>query len=222
MRNIIIILFSLFSAILMAQNKTFEIQVLDSKTGKPIENAYLSVNFKSVSGLTDVNGVVKLKTSPIDTVEISKVGYKFDKFLPSDKLTINLDPGIMPLGTLKFSDFNDLLNAECSSKLKSIPKAKFNGLIGSSPKYHGGLLCFDKYVYIELTNIKLDKAKIKTIIVTFILTEEGIVKDVQFIKELPKEVQLEVERIFLNSSQWIPARQMDKYYPVKCKYKIKF
>jgi hypothetical protein len=126
------------------------------------------------------------------------------------------------LGILKYSGFNDILNADCPSNLKSIPEASFEGLINAPPKYNGGLLCFDKYVYNELVKVKLDKAKLKSIQVTFILTDKGLIKDVNIDKSLDDEILSEIKRIFLNCPQWIPARQFDKYYPVRCKYKIKF
>ena len=223
MRNITLIAVLLISCSSSGQKKKYYFRFIDSETNIPVESVFVSTKYGPGYGKSDENGEIRFKTfGLVDTFESTHVSYKQAIFSITNQ-EIYLERDTLRLGKLYYYQYTKPANLKCY-KSNNIPPAKFDNLVNERPKYNGGLLCFDNYIYESLKNASttLDYKSLKKINIIFTLTADGFVSKVYISSDCNEDIQNLIKKIFMDCPRWIPSRQYDEYYSMRCRYIIDF
>ena len=198
--------------------------VFDKETGKPIKSAGI-LSFSHEIASTDENGYFHFSTKQkIDTLYINHIKYKNEKIAVtvSDTLTVYLKVFRYHLGSLKLSDIDYLKEADCNSN-ESKSQNDNSSLAHDHARYNGGMLCFDKYILNGLTeNNLIEHVKnAKKVSILFEVNETGQVMNVNVKSKLSSEKAKLIEQLFLDSSDWKPAWQLEEKVSTSFKYIIR-
>lgn len=90
MRKLLFTLGFLLSSFFLFAQQSYNIQVVDSKTGKPVANASVKIKSSGKGISTNVNGSAVLQASAGDVLEISSIGYANQELRLSAQSNINV------------------------------------------------------------------------------------------------------------------------------------
>lgn len=208
---------------LFSQKTKHIYRIIEKESGNPVKKANISGKYDRSYGLTDENGYLKFTTiGKIDSIQVIHTAYEITDTKLEENDTIYLKKTTKHLGTLRIFEFDIDSDLYCNEPSK-IPTASMHDVMNADPKYSGGLLCFDHYVFKRIKELNIDYNMIpKLINVQFTLTTEGKIKDVIIENEVPEFFKSFIIEIFLKSPLWIPSRQYDEYFETRCSYNIKF
>lgn len=198
--------------------------VLNDKTGNPIKSAGIH-SFSHEITITDENGYFHISTKQkIDTLFINHIKYKNEKIAVtvSDTLTVYLKEFRYHLGSLKLSDSEYLKKTDCNQNESKSQKDK-SSLVHDHARYKGGMLCFDKYILNGLTeNNLIEHVKnAKKVSILFEVNETGRVMNVEVKPKFSSEISELIEQLFLDSSEWKPAWQLEDKVSTSLMYVIR-
>jgi len=197
--------------------------VFDKETGNPIRYAGIH-SFSNEITVTDENGYFHFSSKQrVDTIQVYHIKYKNVKIAVdnADILKVELNKFRFYLGSIKLSDSEYLNESEYNP---NETKIKNESLVHDVARFKGGLLCLDKYIWTGLVKYELLESikNANKISILFEVTETGVVNNVKVKSKtkLNSETVNKIERIFLDSPEWIPAWQYKDKVSVDYSYNL--
>jgi hypothetical protein len=210
-------------------------KIFDEDTNAPIEDARVKTKYNNHSTLSNIKGDASFYCEPGVSIEVSHINYnpvvfsalettysykiKLKKafYALEDLNLVKYNPEKMPKKDIQcsFQDWNDV------NKNKIIIFESSDFYTSEMAHFNNGFDCF--YNYMSNNFILPNEAIINnyrdTLLVRFIISEEGIPNIVHMSKELKYKVDKVIEELFAEMPKWKPANQAKT--PVEQEFEIK-